>query len=154
MMTTDNRIINFYSRFLNRNSVVAPHEAFPELGTVANPAIHYDGNDAFLCYEASAQAGRGNVVLKFGDVIDFHLTPLNIHGLHKCRYPIEAWSFNEILGSREADPWKVLGARFWLISFNDVTIEILFQTVSIMKHDTEGPSPGATLIDALSLIKQ
>jgi hypothetical protein len=130
--------------------VVAPQEALPELGTVANPAVFYDGYNAFVCYEASLRAGGGNVVLKFGDVIDFRITPLNVEGLEGCRYPIKPWAFSEILGGEETSQWKVLDPRFWLISFHDVTIEILFDTVSVISHDAEGGSQHKTLIDVLA----
>jgi len=61
--------------------VVVPHEIFPELGTVANPAALYDGSNVFVCYEASERVGGGNVILKFSDVIDFRITPMNVDGL-------------------------------------------------------------------------
>lgn len=130
--------------------VVFPQEVFPELGTVANPAVFYDGNNAFVCYEASVRAGGGNVVIKFSDVIDFRITPMNVDGLKDCRYPIKPWAFNEILDGEETSQWKVLDPRFWLISFRDVTIEILFDTVTLINHDAEGGSQHKTLINVLA----
>jgi hypothetical protein len=129
--------------------VVDPQEAFPELGTVANPAVLYDGSDAFVCYEASYRAGGGNVVLKFGDIIDFHITPMNVEGLKECRYPVSPWAFNEIIGGEETAKWEVLSPRLWLISFNDVTIEVLFETVSLVCRDPKRESQYVTLISAL-----
>ena len=130
--------------------VVEPKEAFPEIGTAENPAVLYDGNDAFLCYEASVRSGGGNVVLKFGNVIDFRVSPMNVEGLQECRYPIHAWHFNEVAGSEETAKWTPLSARLWLMSFNDVTIEALFETVSLIVHDVKGGRrPHRTLIDAL-----
>jgi len=129
--------------------VSVPLEAFPELGTVANPAVLYDGNNAFVCYEASLRAGGGNVVLKFGEVIDFRITPMNVEGLKECRYAVHPWSFNEIVGGEETSKWKALNPRFWLISFNDLMIEVLFETVSLIHRDTEGGPQHRTLIGAL-----
>ncbi|MBD8686406.1 hypothetical protein IFT56_18835 [Rhizobium sp. CFBP 13717] len=129
--------------------VLSPEEAFPELGTVANPAVIYDGNDAFVCYEASNRAGGGNVVIKFGDVIDFRITPVNVEGLKDCRYPVDPWTFNEITQGAETRDWKALKPRFWLISFNDITIEVLFETVSLVSRDAKGGSPHTTLIGTL-----
>jgi len=71
-------------------------EAFPEIGTVENPAVFYDGRDAFVCYEASIRSGGGNVVLKFEDVIELRKTPINVEGLRECRYPVNPWAFNEV----------------------------------------------------------
>ncbi len=120
------------------------------MGSVANPAVLYDGNNAFVCYEASPQEGGGNVVLKFDDVIDFRITPLNVDGLEGCRYPIKLWAFSEILGAEETLQWKVLDPRFWLISFRDVTIEIHFETVSLVRRDTKGGPQHKTLMDVLA----
>lgn len=129
--------------------VSSPKEAFPELGTVANPAVIYDGNDAFVCYETSVRAGGGNVVIKFGEVIEFRITPMNVEGLKDCRYPINPWTFNEVLEGAETTGWTALNPRFWLISFNDVTIEVLFETVSLISRDTKAGSPYSTLIGTL-----
>lgn len=129
--------------------VLEPKEAFPEIGTVANPAVLYDGNDVLLCYEASTHSGGGNVLLKFGDVIDFRISPMNVEGLRECRYPVHPWQFNEIAGGEEAGKWISLKPRLWLISFNDVTIEVLFGTVSLIIHDTEGGPLHRTLINGL-----
>jgi hypothetical protein len=126
-----------------------PQEDFPGVGTVANPAVLYDGNDAFVCYEASVRAGGGNVVLKFGDVIDFRITPVTVEGLGECRYPVDPWSITEIIGGKETAEWKVLNPRLWLISFNDVMIEVLFETVSLISRDTEGGPQHLTLLRAL-----
>lgn len=90
------------------------------------------------------------MVLKFGDVIDFHITPLNVEGLKGCRYPIQPWAFNEILDSEETSRWKALSPRFWLISFNDATVEILFKTVYAIGCDTEVAPQHKTLINVLS----
>ncbi|MCA1440375.1 hypothetical protein I6F07_09145 [Ensifer sp. IC4062] len=129
--------------------VSSPQEAFPELGTAANPAVLYDGNDAFVCYEASVRSGGGNVVLKFGDVIDFRIKPVNVEGLKECRYPVNPWAFNEVVGGEETARWKALNPRLWLISFNDVMIEVLFETVSLVSHDAEGGPQHRTLIGVL-----
>ncbi|OCI96433.1 hypothetical protein A6U86_34205 [Rhizobium sp. AC27/96] len=133
--------------------VSSPQEAFPELGTVENPAVLYDGNDAFICYEASPRVGGGNVVIRFGQVIDFRIIPMNVEGLKGCRYPVNPWSFNEISQCEETSKWKALNPRFWLVSFNDVMVEVLFETVSLLSRDTERRPPHRTLIDAVLGLK-
>ncbi|MGO4136790.1 hypothetical protein ACEQ6A_19830 [Rhizobium brockwellii] len=133
--------------------VSSPQEAFPLIGTVANPAVFYDGNDAFVCYEASMRSGRCNVVLKFGEVIDFRITPMNVEGLRECRYPVNPWAFNEVIGGGETARWQALKPRLWLISFNDIMIEVLFETVALISQDAgEGPQD-RTLINALNGLK-
>lgn len=129
--------------------VSTPQEVLPEVGTVANPAVLYDGTDVFVCYEASVRSGGGNVVLKFAEVIDFRVTPMNVEGLEECRYPVSPWAFNEVIGGEETTRWQALNPRLWLISFNDVMIEVLFETVSVMSRDKAKGPPHKTLIGAL-----
>ncbi|VTZ59357.1 conserved hypothetical protein [Sinorhizobium medicae] len=109
----------------------------------------YDGKDAFVCYGASPQSGGGNAVLKFRDVIDFRVTPMNVGGLRECRFPLHPWAFNEVICGEETVEWKALNPRLWLIFFNDVTIEVLFETVSLILHDAEGGPPHKTLMGVL-----
>ncbi|MFS2180394.1 hypothetical protein ACCC98_31295 [Rhizobium pisi] len=124
-----------------------PHEVFPQIATVANPAVFFDGEDALLCYETSDRAGSSNVVLKFGDVIDLRITPMNVEGLSACRYPIKPWAFNEIVGGEETARWKALNPRLWLISFHDLTIEVIFGSVSFLSREPAHQSPHKTLLD-------
>ncbi len=129
--------------------VSTPPEAFPAIGTVANPAVLFDGGDAFVCYESSGQAGIGNVVLKLGDVIDFRINPETVEGLKAFRYPVAPWAFTEVEGSEETVRWQVLNPRFWLMSFNDMMLEIVFETVSLIHHGTERCPPSRTLLHVL-----
>lgn len=130
--------------------VTVPQEALPDLGTVSNPAVFLDGDNAFVCYEASLRAGGGNVVLRFSQIIDFRTTPMNVEGLTECRYPIKPYAFNEILDVEETIRWNVLKARLWLISFNDLTLEVLFHdTVSIIGYEAGRGPQHRTLINAL-----
>ncbi|MEF0944311.1 hypothetical protein [Rhizobium sp. BR 362] len=133
--------------------VLIPQEAFPEIGTVENPAVFYDGNDALVCYEASIRSGGGNVVVKFGRITDFRITPVNIEGLRECRYPVNPWAFNEVIGGSEITRWRSLKPRLWLISFNDIMIEVLFETVALIGHDAEKVHPYRTLLNAISGLK-
>ena len=129
--------------------VSTPREAFPEPGTTANPVVFYDSNDVLLCYEASGRAGSGNVVLKFAEVIDFKITPVNVEGLKDYRYRIQPWTINEVVDAVEAEAWKVLEPRLWLISFTDTTIEVLFDAVTLVTLDLAECHPRHTLMGVL-----
>ncbi|MES5100527.1 hypothetical protein ABUK73_20050 [Agrobacterium sp. BA1120] len=130
-------------------SISVAKEAFPEIGGVSNPAVLCNGEEAFVCYKVSHREGRGNALLKFSDVIDFRLTPLNTERLDSFRYLISPWQFNEVFGGDQVARWKAFDPRFWLISFNDVVIEILFGTVCMILRDEENFSPQKTLLSAL-----
>ncbi len=129
--------------------VVEPREAFPEPGTVLSPVVFYDGDSAFVCYEAAPAVGGGNVVLKFGCVIDLRVTPMNVRGIGACRYPIQPWAFNEIAEVEETAKWRSLNPRLWLISFNDETLEVLFGTVSLVIREARDRSLQKTLMGVL-----
>ncbi|MEZ2221158.1 hypothetical protein [Rhizobium sp. RCC_161_2] len=125
--------------------VEEPREKFPEVGDVANPAIFFDGEDVFLCYQISPRGGGGNAVVKFGDVFEFQVKPMNVEGLGQCRYPVRPWSFNEIINAEEILRWRVLKPRFWMISFNDVMVEVLFESAALLLHDLQPVHPKTTL---------
>lgn len=129
--------------------VVSAKEDFPELDTVASPVVLCDGDDAYVCYQASHRAGLGNVVLKFSDVIDLHISPMNVDGLGECRYPVKPWEFNEVFGAEETQQWEMLNPRLWIISFRDVTLEIMFESVSFVARDDTTAPQLRTLISAL-----
>lgn len=134
--------------------VATPKENFPEIGTVANPSVFSNGNDLFLCYEIASRSGDRNAIIKFCDVIDFRLSPMNVDELPKCKYPIGYWAFNEILNAEEIERWKVLKPRFWMISFRDVTVEVLFEDVRLVFLTQDEVSPSITLLRFLNNKKQ
>ncbi|MGR9076323.1 hypothetical protein [Rhizobium leguminosarum] len=126
--------------------ISTPQEPFPEIGRVQNPAVFYDGQDALVCYEPSAGPKGGNVVLRFARVIDFRMTPVSIDGRRDSRYPVNPGTFSEVIGGAETARWHRFKARHWIITFNDVTIEVVFLTVEIIdRHLEEGPQDGAPL---------
>ena len=115
--------------------ITTPKENFPEIGTVANPVFLSDDEDVFVYYQASYQEGPGNAVVKFKDVIDFRLTPENVDGLGKFRYPVQPWAFCEVIGGEETERWRALKPRFFIISFRDVMIEVIFDKVSVIAFE-------------------
>lgn len=129
--------------------VVIAKENFPAIGTSENPATFYDGSNVFLCYRIAPIGGDGNAVIKFKDVIDFRISPMNVDALPKCRYPLKYWEFNEILDAEETQYWKSLKPRFWMISFRDVTVEILFEDVEFLFRAQDGVDPRITLLKFL-----
>jgi len=120
-------------------------EQFPLIGTVANPAILYDEENLLLCYKIAPISGGGVAILEFRDVFDFRINPLNVEGLGNSKYPVNAWSFTEVTGADKNDKWSVLKPRFWTVSFNDLTIEILFDSVKMQMETRDDTSPAVAL---------
>lgn len=129
--------------------LVTTEDSFPEIGTVENPAVLFDGTHVFVCYEASTRSGGGNVILKFAEVIDFRIAPTTSEGLSAYRYPAKPWAFNKIEGTAETARWPTLKPTFWAISFNDVMLEIVFETVSLICHRADTEPPSKTLVATL-----
>jgi hypothetical protein len=127
-----------------------PQEDFPAIGTVENPAIFSDGSDLLLSYDIAPVAGGGVAILKFSDVIHFEQNPMNVKGLGHAKYPTKAWDFTEVYGSERTTKWKALSPRFWTISFNDVTVEIVFSKVKIVQETRQAVGPSAALVGFLA----
>lgn len=127
-----------------------PQERFPRIGTVQNPAMFHDGEDLFLCYEIAPVDGGGIAVLQFVDAFFFEMNPNNILSLPQARYPAEAWKFTEVFGSDRTERWGSLSSRFWTISFNDVTAEVVFASVQLVHEGRGKATPTAALLDFLA----
>lgn len=126
-----------------------PKENFPAIGTIENPAVFFDGSDLLLSYDIAPVAGGGVAVLKFSDVIYFEKNPINVEGLRNAKYPTKAWDFTEIDESDRTARWKALSPRFWTISFNDVTVEIIFSKVQMIHEARRAETPSEALVRLL-----
>ena len=128
-----------------------PTENFPLMGTVENPALFSDGRDLFLSYDIAPAAGGGIAILKFSDVIHFEQKPINVEGLGDVASPTKPWDFTEVFGSDRTILWKALEPRFWTISFNDVTVEVVFSKVHKAYETREVVRPSDALAGFLRL---
>jgi len=120
-------------------------EQFPSIGTVTNPAVNYDEINLLLCYKIAPISGGGVAILEFRDIFDFRINPLNVEGLGDSKYPVNAWSFTEVTGADKNYKWSALNPRFWTVSFNDMTIEILFASVKKVMETRDYTSPSIAL---------
>ena len=127
-----------------------PAEAFPSIGTVQNPALFSDEDDLLLSYEIAPVAGGGIAILRFSSVIHFEQNPTNSKGLADAKYPTRPWEFSEISGADRTEKWESLQPRFWTVSFNDVTVEVVFEKVEYLDRQPDGTCPSVALVDFLS----
>jgi hypothetical protein len=123
-----------------------PEENFPAIGTVDNPALLFDGADLLLSYSIAPIAGGGVLILRFSDVIHFETNPINVEGMKDAKYPMKAWDFMEVWDCDRTIEWKILSARFWTISFNDVTVEVVFGDVEIVRETKQVTKPIEELV--------
>ena len=65
----------------------------------------------------------------------------------QSRYPTTMWGFTEVTGSDRTEGWN---ARFWTISFNDRTVEVVFDKVGLLDLNSKTTEPRKALLDYLS----
>ena len=136
---------------------MTPPENLPQISTVEGPATFIScGGDVFLSYEVAPVEGAGVVILSFSDVVHFEKNPNNIHeGLRNSKYPVSPWGFTEILGSDRNERWshQFNPRRFWTISFNDWTVEIVFSKIEKVFETRESILPDVALLEYLSKLR-
>lgn len=120
----------------------------PEVGIPEPPALLTDSGKLWLAYEVAGARCLFAVVC-FTDVIDHHLWPINDEGLGKHPYSsagLRWYSFNELAGTREKEKWGVLGARHWVISFKDNTLDVVAGGVRIVADAIEAKNALSALL--------
>src|SRR4051812_47087853 len=100
----------------------------PELAIPDVPALLADSNCLWLAYATTAEPrGQMYAVVRFNDVIDHRLSPINDEGIGKHPYAragLQWYAFNEVIDSVEAIEWHALKARHWVITFKDNTLDV------------------------------
>jgi hypothetical protein len=125
----------------------------PELAIPEAPALLTDCSDLWLAYETTADP-RGEVyaIVRFHQVIDHRLSPINDEGIGQHPYGkfgLKWYSFNEVIGSTEAARWCMLGARHWVITFKDDTLDVLAASATVVRKDIRASSSLAALLSVL-----
>jgi hypothetical protein len=109
----------------------APKVAIPEL-----PALFGDGADLWLAYGTTAgPAGDVCAVVVFRQVIDHRLSAINDEGLGHHPYAaagLQYYAFNEVLDSAETIRWSALGARHWVVTFKDNTLDVVAESAQVV----------------------
>jgi hypothetical protein len=126
----------------------------PELAIPENPAIFCDANDLWLAYETTAEPrGENCAIVRFYHVIDHRLSPINDEGLgqhHHASAGLKFYSFNEIIDSAETHKWSALQARYWVITFKDVTLDVIAQSVTVIRDRVPGVRPAQALLSVVA----
>jgi hypothetical protein len=132
-------------------TVSQPVERFPMIGTVESPALFCDGQRLLVCYEIAVVDGGGTATIEFRDIVSFSCLPLNIDGLHTHNTELSYWDINEVSGDPRLASSSIRSRRLWVISFNDVTLEILFGgMVGLVDVQRISDSPEAALRKLIS----
>ncbi len=124
----------------------------PEVGIPEPPALFSDTRDLWLAYEVAPSSSNRYAIVKFGQVIDHRLWPINDEGIGKHPYAtagLKFYSFHEIYQSREVLMWAALNARHWVVTFKDNTLDVVAENVAIVATDLPGEDAASVLIEAL-----
>ena len=120
----------------------------PELALPENPAIVSDCDRVWIAYEtAHSEEGTFAIVL-FSGVIDFHISPINDEGLGKHPYAalgLRFYTFHELFDTAETKRWSPVGGRQFVITFKDVTIDIIARQPEVIAGAVKSCNPHSAL---------
>lgn len=125
----------------------------PKLALPESPSLLVDSRSILLAYETAGTKKDTYAVVRFTDVIDHRLSPINDEGLGKhayAKFGLEWYSFNEVSDSKEVLEWAALRARHWVVTFKDVTLDVLAAEASVVARDLSATSPLAALLSVIS----
>ena len=120
----------------------------PKLAIPNNPAFASDCDNAWVAYEIVNDSAGVYAVVHFGGLVDFHLLPINDEGLGSHPYAslgLCFYEFNELFGTAETKGWESLAVRQFVITFKDVTIEVLARSATVVARELHAGSAGAAL---------
>jgi len=129
----------------------------PKLAIPESPAILSDSRHLWLAYETTMEPRREMyAVVKFDDVIDYRLSPINDEGLgeHPCiSAGIKVYEFNEILNSPLTLKWAVLKGRHFVVSFKDETLDVVSKTAKVVANSLRSRNALTALMDFMSELR-
>jgi hypothetical protein len=126
----------------------------PELAIPENPAIFSDGNGLWLAYETTKEP-RGDIyaVIHFRHVIDHRLSPINDEGLGEHVHAaagLKWYTFHEVLNSSETNRWSAIHARYWVVTFKEVTLDVIAETATVVADTVLANNATEALLSTLS----
>src|SRR5262245_44767281 len=114
----------------------------PEPGIPESPALIADSDSLWVAYCRAAD--HGVAVVQFWGVIDHRLSPINDEGLGRHPYAragLKFYTFHEVVGSAEADRWSSLGARHWVVTFKDNTLDVVARSAEVFVSSVSAATP-------------
>lgn len=122
----------------------------PEMGTPESPAILASSTCLWVAY---FQPGNETLaVVRFTGLIDHRLAPINDQGLGRHRYVasgLQPYSFYELAGTEVTNYWRTLGARHWVVTFQDATLDVIACGGEVISSDVIAESALEALISQL-----
>ncbi len=128
----------------------APGMGTPESSTTSL-ALLADDEKLWLCFP-SVQPGCMSVVI-FEGYVEHQLSSLDPSTLKNHPYAsagLKPYAFNELSQSVQAVYWAPLGARHWVVSLWDSTLDIVARRVAVVSENIKTASPRAALLRVVS----
>ena len=110
------------------------------------PAFLTSGSTSWLAYVCE---GGKIAVIRFDGFVEGQLSQIDVDTLKNHPYAIpelKPFEFNEISKSLQTVYWAPLGARHWIISFPNSTLDVVARTAEVIAAGIEGQSTAAALL--------
>ena len=120
----------------------------PELAIPDDPAFVTDCDNAWIAYEVAHCDEPTYAVIKFAGLIDIHLSPINDEGLGEHPYAstgLRCYTFHELIDTDVTTRWASIGGRQFVITFKDVTIDVIASSPSVVATDIRSDSADGAL---------
>lgn len=121
---------------------VAPAPGIPE-----SPALLVESGNLWLAY--FEPGNECLAVVRFTGLIDHRLVPIGDEGLGRHPYVLsglQPYSFNELIGSEETIGRPYSGARHWVVTFKDETLDVIARTGEVIASGLTLTSPLEALL--------
>jgi len=123
----------------------------PTIGIPEPPALFSDTSTLWLAYETDTKGSFA--VIRFSDVFDHRLSPINDEGLGEhpyAKFGLNFYSFHEIENSLETQKWAMLSVHHWVLTFKDNALDVLACFIEIMAANVKAKNPTDALLRLLS----
>ncbi|WP_185752721.1 hypothetical protein [Pseudomonas fluorescens] len=124
----------------------------PELGIPESPVLLVESSALWLAY--FEPLNQSVAVVRFTGLIDHRLAPIGDEGLGRHPYVssgLQPYSFNELIGSEETIRWKWSGARLWVVTFKDETLDVVARAGEVVATGQAVASPLEALLSIHNL---
>ena len=121
----------------------------PEIGIPERPSVFSDSDSLWVAYETP---DRLHAVLEFLQVIDYWFSPINDEGLGQHPYArtgLRFYTVHEVEQSPEAQRWSAVGAKHWILTFKDNTLDVVARGAAVRARAVEADRPSNALLQYL-----
>lgn len=120
----------------------------PKIAPTGSPSIFYDRKLITISYDADSSDGGGVAILDFSGVIDFRVMSVSAEELNI--YLPEALPLQTSDVKNKNSRWSFYGLETWALSFNELTLIIVFESCYLRKMEGSVSDSRGCLLKHLS----